>query len=172
MLNLANNQFSGLLTVIEDAASNNTTLLKYIILISNMMQRSTPNSIFELVSFIRLTLSSNNLSDVIELDMFCKLKNLTDLNLPCNGLSLLMKSSSTISSNVAACPRLLILECSSCNIIEFPISLRTEEDLIVLDHSNNKIQGDIPKWTKDIDNDSLSHLDLFNNFLTGGLDLQ
>ncbi|GMH28681.1 hypothetical protein Nepgr_030524 [Nepenthes gracilis] len=172
MLNLANNQFPGLLTVIEDAASNNTTLLKYIILIGNMIQRSTPNSIFELVSFIRLTLSSNNLSDIVELNMFYKLKNLIDLNLPRNSLSLLMKSSSTISSNVATCPRLLILECSSCNIIEFPNFLRTQEDLIVLDLSNNKIQGDIPKWTKDIDKDLLSYLDLFDNFLIGDLDLQ
>ncbi|GMH28634.1 hypothetical protein Nepgr_030477 [Nepenthes gracilis] len=104
--------------------------------------------------------------------MFCKLKNLTYLNLYRNGLSLLMKSSSTMSSNVTACPRFLILECSSCNIIEFPDFLRTQEDLIVLDLSNNKIQGDIPKWTKDIDKDSLSYLDLFGNFLTGGLDLQ
>ncbi|GMH28677.1 hypothetical protein Nepgr_030520 [Nepenthes gracilis] len=172
MLYLANNQFSGQLTIIEDVASNNTTRLEYIDLSGNMTQGSIPNSIFELVSLVFLNLSSNNLSGVIELDMFCKLKNLTHLNLSHNGLSVLTKSSSTISSNVAACPRLEILRCSSCNITEFPDFLRTLENLIDLDLSNNKIHGDIPKWAKDIGKDSLSYLNLSGNFLTGGLDLQ
>ncbi|GMH28675.1 hypothetical protein Nepgr_030518 [Nepenthes gracilis] len=172
MLNLANNQFSGQLTVIEDGASNNTALLDFINLGGNMIQGSIPNSFFELVSLAYLDLSSNNLSGVVKLDMFCKLKNLKDLILSYNGLSLLTKSSSTISSNVAACPRLYILACSSCSITEFPDFLRTQEDLRVLDLSNNKIYGDIPKWAKDIGKDSLSYLNLSSNFLTGSLDLQ
>ncbi|GMH28640.1 hypothetical protein Nepgr_030483 [Nepenthes gracilis] len=171
-LYLANNQFFGQLTVIEDGASNNTTLLKYIDLGGNMIQGSIPNSIFELVSLVVLDLSSNNLSGIIELDMFCKLKNLTHLDLSYNGLSVLTKSSSTISSNVAVCPRLQKLMCSSCNITDFPDFLRAQENLTYLDLSNNKIQGDIPKWAKDIGKDSLSYLNLSSNFLTGRLDLQ
>ncbi|GMH28673.1 hypothetical protein Nepgr_030516 [Nepenthes gracilis] len=101
MLNLANNQFSGQLTVIEDGASNNTALLDFINLGGNMIQGSIPNSFFELVSLAYLDLSSNNLSGVVKLDMFCKLKNLKDLILSYNGLSLLTKSKSTIGSNVA-----------------------------------------------------------------------
>ncbi|GMH28653.1 hypothetical protein Nepgr_030496 [Nepenthes gracilis] len=115
---------------------------------------------------------SNNLSGVVKHDMFCKLKNITYLNLSRNGLSLLTKSSSTINSNVGTCPRLQYLECSSCNITEFPDFLRTQEDLIVLDLSNNKIQGHIPKWANDIGKDSLYYLNLSGYFLTGGLDLQ
>ncbi|GMH28636.1 hypothetical protein Nepgr_030479 [Nepenthes gracilis] len=171
-LYLANNQFSGQLTIIEDGATNNTTPLKFIDLGGNMIQGSIPNSIFELASLEVLVLWSNNLSGVVELDMFCKLKNLTYLILSNSGLSLLTKSSSTISSNVGTCPRLQSLECSSCNITEFPDFLRTQEDLSYLDLSNNKIQGDIPKWAKDIGKDSLFHLNLSGNFLTGGLDLQ
>ncbi|GMH28639.1 hypothetical protein Nepgr_030482 [Nepenthes gracilis] len=169
---LANNQFSGQLTVIEDVASNNTTRLEYIDLSGNMIQGSIPNSIFELVSLLALVLSSNNLSGVVELDIFCKLKNLIYLSLSSSGLSLLTKSSSTISSNVAACTRLEDLRCSSCNITEFPDFLRTQEDLSYLDLSNNKIQGDIPKWAKDMGKDSLFYLNLSGNFLAGGLDLQ
>ncbi|GMH28678.1 hypothetical protein Nepgr_030521 [Nepenthes gracilis] len=144
-LYLANNQFSSQLTVIEDGASNNTTLLKYIDLGGNMIQGSIPKSIFELVSLVVLDLSSNNLSGVIKLDMFCKLKNLTFLDLSYNGLSALTKSSNTICAN---------------------------ENLTDLGLSNNKIHGDIPKWAKDIGKDSLSYLNLSDNFLTGGLDLQ
>ncbi|GMH28638.1 hypothetical protein Nepgr_030481 [Nepenthes gracilis] len=137
-----------------------------------MIQGSIPNSIFELVSLEILRLLSNNLSVVVEHDIFCKLKNLTYLNLSRNGLSLLTKSSSTINSNVNTCPRLQYLECSSCNITEFPDFLKTQEDLKVLDLSNNKIQGDIPKWEKDIGKDSLYYLNLSGNLLTGVLDLQ
>ncbi|GMH28645.1 hypothetical protein Nepgr_030488 [Nepenthes gracilis] len=172
MLILANNQFYGQLTVIEDGASNNTALLEYIDLRGNMIQGSIPNSIFELVSLAYLDLSSNNLSGVVKFDMFCKLKNLKHLILSYSGLSLLTKSSSTISSNVTTCPRLEILKCSSCNITEFPDFLRTQEVLGVLDLSNNKIYCDIPKWAKDIGKDSLSYLNLYGNFLTGALDLQ
>ncbi|GMH28651.1 hypothetical protein Nepgr_030494 [Nepenthes gracilis] len=137
-----------------------------------MIQGSIPNSIFELVSLAYLDLSSNNLSGVVKLDMFYKLKNLIHLYLSKNGLSLLTKSSSTISSNVTACLRLESLGCSSCNVTEFPDFLRTQEDLSYLDLSNNKIHGDIPKWAKDIGKDSLSYLNLSCNFLTGRLDLQ
>ncbi|GMH28642.1 hypothetical protein Nepgr_030485 [Nepenthes gracilis] len=172
MLNLANNQFSGQLIVIEDVASNNTTLLEYIDLSGNMIQGSFPNSIFELVSLEVLSLSSNNLSGIVDLYMSCKQNNLIELYLSYNGLSLLTKSNSTISSNVAACPTLQSLECSSCNITEFPDFLRTQEDLIDLNLSNNKIHGDIPKWAKTSGKDSLAYLDLSDNFLIGGLDLQ
>ncbi|GMH14463.1 hypothetical protein Nepgr_016304 [Nepenthes gracilis] len=103
--------------------------------------------------------------------MFCKLKKLLVLNLSHNSLSLLTKSSSDISSNVAACPRLIFLGCSSCNITEFPNFLRTQEDLQILDLSDNKIYGDIPKWARDIGKDSLFNLNLSSNFLTGGLDI-
>ncbi|GMH14534.1 hypothetical protein Nepgr_016375 [Nepenthes gracilis] len=170
-LYLANNQFSGQLDVIEDVASNNTTMLEYIDLSGNKIQGSIPNSIFELVSLETLKLSSNNLSGIIELDMFCKLENLTELDMSNNGLTLLTKSNGAINSNVAACRRLTTLLCSPCNIIEFPDFLRNQEDLQVLDLSNNKIHGDIPKWAQDIGRYTLYYLNLSHNFLTGSLDL-
>ncbi|GMH14532.1 hypothetical protein Nepgr_016373 [Nepenthes gracilis] len=171
MLYLADNKFFGQLTISEDVAGNRTTLLEYINLSDNKIQGSIPNSIFELVSLVALLLSSNNLSGIIEFGTFYKLKNLTYLNLSHNRLSLLTKSSSAISSNVAAYPRLHVLECSSCNITEFPDFLRTQEDLVGLNLSNNKIHGDIPKWAQNIDKDSVNYLNLSCNFLSGSLDL-
>ncbi|GMH14459.1 hypothetical protein Nepgr_016300 [Nepenthes gracilis] len=170
VLDLSNNQFSGQLDVIEDVATNNMTL-EYINLSGNKIYGSIPNSIFELVSLEALMLSSNNLSGIIELDMFCKLENLTILDLSNNGLSLLTKSNGAINSNVAACTRLTRLLCSSCNIIEFPNLLRNHRHLQALDLSNNKIHGDIPKWARVTGKYSLYYLNLSHNFLTGSLDL-
>ncbi|GMH14461.1 hypothetical protein Nepgr_016302 [Nepenthes gracilis] len=170
-INLAYNQFSSQLTISHDVRSNNMTLLEYINLRGNEIRGSIPNLIFVHVSLVFLELSSNNLSGIVKLDMFCKLKNLTYLNLSHNSLSLLTKCSNAISSNVATCPRLLVLECSSCNITEFPDFLRTQEDLVVLDLSNNKIHGNIPKWAQNIGKDSLHYLDLSGNILTSSLDL-
>ncbi|XP_022716770.1 receptor-like protein 12 [Durio zibethinus] len=104
-----------------------------------------------------LDLSYNRIN-VIEADMFSKLKNLWRLDLSYN-------SELSLSTNLSLpLPSLETLLLSSCNTTEFPHFLRTLEKLFLLDLSNNSIHGKISMgqsegWP------SLTSLDLSNNFL-------
>ncbi|GAB4845973.1 hypothetical protein Ancab_024977 [Ancistrocladus abbreviatus] len=116
-----------------------------------------------------LELSSNNLSGMVQLDMFCKLNNLALLDLSHNSLSVTMSNSTT--NFTPGCPKLRFLECSSCNITEVPDFLRAQDCLQLLDLSNNRIQGEVPRWVQDIGRDSSYYLNLSHNSLTEGLEL-
>ncbi|GAB4845980.1 hypothetical protein Ancab_024984 [Ancistrocladus abbreviatus] len=142
-LNLANNQFSGQLG--EFVTSH---LLSWIDLSGNKIQGSIPPSIFGLKNLMFLALSSNNLSGMVQLDMFCKLNDLVLLDLLHNSLSVTMSNSTT--NFTPGCPKLRFLECSSCNITEFPDFLRAQDSLQLFDLSNNRIQVDVA-WLSESD---------------------
>ncbi|GAB4825339.1 hypothetical protein Ancab_008211 [Ancistrocladus abbreviatus] len=163
-LNLANNRFSGQLG--EFVTSH---LLSSIDLSGNKIHGSIPPSIFGLKNLMILELSSNNLSVMVQLDMFCKLNNLALLDLSHNSLSVTMSNSTT--NFTPSCPKLRFLECSSCNVTEFPDFLRAQDSLQLLNLSNNRIQSEVPRWVQDIRRDSLYYLNLSHNSLTGGLEL-
>ena len=153
-LNLDSNQFIG---EIGEFKSNS---LEYLDLGYNKLHGSTPMSISRFVNLTSLSLSSNNLIIMLELEMFSKLKNLYYLDLSNNLVS--------INNNVTyTLPKLERLNLSSSNISEFPILLRTTTTLQFLDLSQNRIYGQFPRWLGDVGRDSLYFLDLRDNLLQG-----
>ena len=154
-LSLYGNQFIG---EIGEFKSNS---LEHIDLGYNKLHGSIPRSISRFVNLIYLSLSSNNLSIMLELEMFSKVKNLKLLDLSNNNLV-------GINNNVTyTLPNLQLLNLSSCNISEFPIFLRAATTLQLLDLSKNRIYGQVPRWLGDVGRDSLHFLDLHDNLLQG-----
>ncbi|EOY13371.1 Uncharacterized protein TCM_031931 [Theobroma cacao] len=123
-----------------------------------------PSSIFQLVNLTVLDLSLNNFSGIVESDMFSQLQNLESLDLSLNSLSLSSENHVDYTWT-----KLQSLSLSSCNLSEFPNFLRGSKALKFLDLSKNRIQGKIPKWTWNVGKESLLHLYLDHNFLTGHL---
>ncbi|TYI85378.1 hypothetical protein E1A91_D05G437500v1, partial [Gossypium mustelinum] len=132
--------------------------LKYLNLKNNKLQGPFPSSIFQLLNLTFLSLSSNNLSGVIEFSIFSNLPNLKHLGLSYNSLSL--TSSTTSTANLTS------LFLSSCNLSEFPQFLKGLTSLESLDLSYNGIEGKIPQWMQELGNDSLSYLNVSHNSLT------
>ncbi|KAK9274662.1 hypothetical protein L1049_021913 [Liquidambar formosana] len=140
--------------------------LVYLDLGYNQLSGTIPWSIFQPMNLTYLRLSSNNLSGVVEIDMFSKFINLRVLDLSFSSLSL-----STNSNVNSSLPKILHLGLSSCNLSEFPNFLRTQGELSSLDLSNNRIHGQIPNWAFDMWKDSLWHLNLSSNLMTGVVQL-
>lgn len=86
---LSNNQLTGHINEFF-----RDSLLDSIDLGNNKLQGPIPPSIFELQFLNVLTLSSNNLSGVVELHMFAKLENLNYLDLSFNSLSIITEKES------------------------------------------------------------------------------
>ncbi|KAL4607791.1 hypothetical protein ACB092_09G200400 [Castanea dentata] len=153
-LNLGGNQFIG---EICEFKSNS---LEHLDLGYNKLQGYIPRSISRFDSLIYLSLSSNNLSIMLESEMFSKLKNLYNLDFSNNLVS--------INNNVTyTLPKLQWFNLSSTNISEFPIFLKTTTNLRYLDLSKNIINGQFPRWLGDVGRDSLYFLDLHANLLQG-----
>ncbi|XVF04093.1 hypothetical protein REPUB_Repub05bG0052000 [Reevesia pubescens] len=137
--------------------------LEYISFSNNKFQGPLPSSISQQVNLSDLSLSSNNLSGIVEFGMFSKLQNLRYLALSYNSLSL---NSNGTSAADYTLPNLQILYLSSCNVHDFPKFLEGAKSLQVLDLSDNGIYGKIPNWMWDIGRDSLRYLNLSHNSLT------
>ena len=153
-LHINGNQFIG---EIGEFKSNS---LEYLDLGYNKLQGSIPRSISRFVNLTYLSLSSNNWSIMLELEMISKLKNLYHLDFSNNLVS--------INNNVTyTLPELQQLNLSSTNISEFPIFLKKTTNLEFLDLSKNRINGQFPRWLGDVGRDSLYFLDLHDNLLQG-----
>jgi hypothetical protein len=114
---------------------------------------SIPQSISRLVNLENLRLTYNDLSGVVEFDLFLKFKaNITLLTKP---------------STSATLPKFEILGLGSCDLSEFPDFLRNQDELEGLDLSGNKIHGQIPKWMWNLSKETLWILQLDFNSLTG-----
>ncbi|KDP46655.1 hypothetical protein JCGZ_10964 [Jatropha curcas] len=143
-----------------------------IVLESNKIYGPIHPSVFELTNLTNLHLPSNNLSGVVNLNMFSKLKNLWGLDLSNNHFSVITSSINN-SSNSSMLPQFYRLALSSCNISEFPEFLKTQNQLGYLSLSNNQIQGELPKWVSGEISPSLCNIttfqiiDLSNNSLSG-----
>jgi Leucine-rich repeat (LRR) protein len=132
--------------------------LEYLSLENNRLYGSIPKSISYLVNLIELDISSNNLSGIVKFELFTKFQNIRALLLSHNSLSL------SINKNFNhTFPKLGILELASCNITEFPNFFNTS--FSILDLSNNRIYGRIPKY-KLGNGENLSYLNLSYNFLS------
>ncbi|XP_058112250.1 receptor-like protein 7 [Magnolia sinica] len=161
MLGLSINQFSGQLGEFHNASSSQ---LQIIYLQDNNLQGMIPRSIFQLTRVQVLDVSSNNFSGVVQIGLFQNLKKLYNLELSDNNLSI---QDGGVNSTFVSTPQFALLGLRSCNISTFPNFLRNQERLGVLDLSNNKISGEIPKWIWEVGNGTLSSLNLSHNALQG-----
>ncbi|KAI3950164.1 hypothetical protein MKW92_044478 [Papaver armeniacum] len=159
MLLLSTNEFTGHLGEFFIGPSSPMKMLD---LSGNKLQGCIPVSFFEFSEMSVLRLSSNNFSCTLSLEMFFhKFKNLSILNLSYNRFSI----SSTAVDNSTLFPQVHSLLLGSCNLTKFPIFLQNQSTLQELDLSNNHIHGKIPHWIWKIDNLSLYHLNISQNFL-------
>ncbi|XP_016447491.2 receptor-like protein Cf-9 [Nicotiana tabacum] len=154
-LDLSRNHFSGQL---EDFKYN--TLVR-INLGHNQLQGPLPKSLQNLVNLTILYLSFNNFSGNVDVSIFSNLKQLTDLDLSYNSISLTNKNKtkSTLPESLTS----LLLSACEVNELDF---LRSAKNLEQLDLSHNKIQGTIPDWAWSNWMHSMSVLDLSHNMLT------
>ncbi|XP_017985284.1 PREDICTED: receptor-like protein 12 [Theobroma cacao] len=155
-INLQHNQLSGYIKQFQHIS------LEAIFLQNNKLQGLDPSSISQLVNLTRLDVSSNNLSGIVESDLFSKLQNLQYLDLSYNNLYF----NSNHTSTDYTLPNLYLLYLSSCNVNQFPQFLRGSKVLERLDLSNNRIYSKIPKWMWDVGKDSLFYLNLSHNSMT------
>lgn len=141
-LDLSNNQFSG---QIGDSV-NTSSSLEVLELHANYLEGPVPHFLFELQSLSSLSLSSNKFSGSVDLTDFRKLENLTSLELSYNNLSVHVGENASMSSLF---PRLGTLRLASCKLQEVP-SLKNHSSLMMLDLSDNQLDGEIPNWVWDI----------------------
>ncbi|WCJ32311.1 receptor like protein 6 [Euphorbia peplus] len=127
---------------------------------SNQIYGEIPESVFSLVNLSNFHVPSNNLSGVVDLKMFSRLKNLEELDLSNNKLSVLTRNTSSVS----IWPQLYRFALASCNVTEIPDFLRTQSQLGFLSLPFNNIHGEIPEWLFDLH--YLEYIDLSHNFLT------
>ncbi|MFQ6655825.1 hypothetical protein Gotur_026215, partial [Gossypium turneri] len=152
-LYLGENQLVGKIDEFPNASSSS---IERLYIGNNYLTGLIPKSILQLPSLERLYIGGNSFSSM-KLDMFVQLKNLKGLHL--SNVSLLIES----DNRSLTFPQLESLMLRSCNISAFPEFLKSLENLVFLDLSNNKISGAIPNW---VWKKSLRHLFLANNHLS------
>ena len=153
-LKLSKNRLTGHISQISSYS------FETLILRNNMLQGNIPESVFNLTSLTTLDLSSNNLSGFVNFQLFSKLTSLQFLSLSWNSqLSLNFQSNVNYSF-----PYLQELQLSSVNLIEFHKSQGEFSDLMILDLSNNKLNGRMPNWL--LEKNFLQFLNLSQNFFT------
>ncbi|XP_068341727.1 receptor-like protein 7 [Pyrus communis] len=137
-LQLCNNQFSGLL--LEFA---NNSVLDTLDLSSNKLEGSIPMSILKVRRLKFLSLSSNNFTGTFLLNDIQQLRDLSNLDLSFNSLSI---NYNDINSSPSSFPKFAQLQLASCNLRRIPGFLRNQSTLSTLDLSQNQIHGEIPNW--------------------------
>ncbi|KAL5548579.1 hypothetical protein UlMin_003810 [Ulmus minor] len=152
------------------ALLGNFTNITSLDLSDNNFGGQIPWSSFDLGKLWFLRLSGNNfigqlpnLSGTIDFEQFLKLERLSELDLSSNKY---LSLSSNNFTKYTSPHNLYSLTMSSCNVSEFPYSLRTVVNLSSLDLSNNQIKGNVPEWLSNVGKDSLYLLDLSHNLLT------
>ncbi|KAL4613947.1 hypothetical protein ACB092_07G019500 [Castanea dentata] len=138
LLQLSNNQFSGRLEF-----NVSSTLLNTLDLSSNNLEGPVPTSVFQLKGLKLLSLSSNNFSGPFQLNKFQQSRNLSNLDLSYNSLSIEYIETNSSSSSF---PQITTLRLASCNLKTFPYFLTNQSTLYFLDLSQNQIHGEIPNW--------------------------
>ncbi|XP_055801782.1 receptor-like protein 7 [Solanum dulcamara] len=156
-LDLSSNSLSGPLPSNASMLQKLTELdLSY-----NSLNGTIPSWVFSLPLLSKVSLHHNRLTGSFPQSPV-NLTNLTTLDLSSNNITLNAGIQITL-------PSLEVLQLSSCELKDFPHFLRNLKALAVLDISNNKIRGQIPNWFSGMRWDSLLHLNLSHNSLTGHL---
>ncbi|EXB79426.1 Receptor-like protein 12 [Morus notabilis] len=127
-----------------------------------------PSSLSKLSKLQYLDLSWNDFSGTVDFNTFLNMKNLTDLGLSHNNLSVLIPNLKSVAGNINAThPKFEVLFLGSCNLTSFPDILRYQDRLKLLDLSENHIHGKLPKW---IWNTSMEVFYITSNFF-GSFDI-
>ncbi|KAG7960898.1 hypothetical protein I3843_10G150500 [Carya illinoinensis] len=156
ILQLSNNQFSGLFSNISSDVLNTLDLS------SNNLQGAIPVSVFDFQGLKILSLSSNNFNGSFKLNMIEQLRNLSSLDLSYNSLSIEYDRTGSPSPSF---PNIITLKLASSKLKVFPDFLINQSKLIVLDLSDNEIGAEIPYWIWKLP--FLQQLNLsFNNLVT------
>lgn len=134
-------------------------------LYGNKLSGSIPKSLSQLVNLKHLYLQYNHLNGTVDLSMFLNLKNLTELHLTANHLTVL--DDYVVSSPNVSLPKFNFLGFGSCNLTRIPTFLESQNELEVLELGENNIQGKIPKWMWTMSRESLKVLNMSHNGLTG-----
>ncbi|PSS16085.1 Receptor-like protein [Actinidia chinensis var. chinensis] len=148
----------------------NQTQLLVLDLSYNQLQGPIPSSFSDLKNLGVLDLSGNSLSGTVELGNILKLKNLSQLSLSDNNLTVLsLLTKNTINATL---PKFKLLNLRSCNLREFPDFLRFQDELELLSLAQNEIHGQLPEWMGNASEKilpwaNLSILDLSFNMLEG-----
>ncbi|KAL0452193.1 UNVERIFIED_CONTAM: Receptor-like protein 6 [Sesamum latifolium] len=150
VLYLNDNHLSGKLEDFPAASS----VLEQVYLNGNNLSEEIPRSISEIPSISFLSLGANKFTGSLKLEAFQNLENLTSLDLSFNSLTI-----GTDQPDLMF-PKLQELKLSKCNLTEFPTFLKKQDQLRILNLSNNQIQGYVPKW---LWTSSLNELDLSQN---------
>ncbi|XP_061999171.1 receptor-like protein 6 [Rosa rugosa] len=162
-LDLSHNNFNG---QIPTATLVNLTQLTYLSLSYNYFHGSVPWSLFNLMNLQTVYLDHNNLSGTVEFQKFLNLQKLTSLDLSNNNLELLAESR-FLNNATTVLPKFEYLGLGECNIREFPDFLRSQDVLSYLDLSGNKLQGQVPKWMRNISTQTLFYINISHNLLSG-----
>ncbi|XP_039129134.1 receptor-like protein 6 [Dioscorea cayenensis subsp. rotundata] len=153
------NKFSGQLQEFTNASPT----LQHVNLWHNNLNGKLPKSLLDLSALRFLELGSNNFDgSMVGLELFGYLHNLTDLDL--SGVNLSISDLSLDSSLLF--PSLIQLELGSCNLTAIPSFLKRKKNMLVLDLSNNKINGTIPNWIWSIGSGFIDSMDLSFNLFT------
>ncbi|KAL2500461.1 receptor like protein 6 [Forsythia ovata] len=155
---LSNNQFDG---QIEEIPNPPASQIKELDLRSNNLQGQIPNFLFKFEQLNVLLLSFNFFNGTFQLEKTREIRNLSSLDLSYNNLAIDLNVN---SSTFSFFPDIKRLKLASCNLEEFPEPLQ-HLNLSVLDLSANQLKGKIPTWIWEINNRSLTYLNLsFNQF--------
>ncbi|XP_057724824.1 receptor-like protein 35 isoform X2 [Arachis stenosperma] len=154
-LDLSNNQFAGNISAISSHS------LQSLYLCGNKLQGNIPESLFNLVNLTYLCLSSGNWSYSLHLPLFSKLQNLEVLSL--SGFNSLLLDSRT-NSSYNRFSNLEALQLVQIDLTNFSKISWKFPKLQILELSENKLEGKIPKWIHD--SHSLEFLELSQNQLS------
>ncbi|ONI12504.1 hypothetical protein PRUPE_4G168900 [Prunus persica] len=133
----------------------------------NHLNGSVPALFSNLTNLKVLYLGNNSLSGVVEFQMFQKLQNLKELGLASNNLEFVTERFPNVMD--ATVPQFRILYLHSCNLKEFPYFLRNQTKLERLEMRGNNIHGEVPNWLWNISKETLTLVDITDNFLSGEL---
>ncbi|KAK9218199.1 hypothetical protein WN943_006836 [Citrus x changshan-huyou] len=121
-----------------------------------------PPEIINLSRLSYLNLSGTSLSGQIPSEIL-KLSNLVSLDLSLNDVP-----GSRVELQKPSFVNLVEkLRLRSCNLTKFPHFLENQRDMVVLDLSDNRIEGKVPKWLLDPNMHNLNALNLSHNLLIG-----
>ncbi|XP_049936162.1 receptor-like protein 49 [Nymphaea colorata] len=157
MVNLHHNSFTGSLPQFNNALS----LLQNIVIRNNLLSGTIPSTISSLSHLRTIVLASNNFTGTFDISLLMGLKNLSELDLSGNRLTVAVDVPRSSQHEMA---QLTTLQLSTWNIGKFPEWLRNQRILNFLDLGNNNISGSVPSWLWCMS--SLLHLNLSNNMLT------